>query len=1186
MPSHALHSLLRRAAAGVLLSALAACGGGGGDLADEGPPIDLDGPTFGVSGTMSGLERSIELVLEAWPEGNRDPGLVITEALTVRDGSFRFESRVPQGWNANVSPQDLWRQPYQGCVLTRGGGSMPPSHDANLGPVTADVSDLDFRCGRGYAIGGTVTGDLGPAPANGQPALSVSALPPPGGNPLPVFQVASVDAVGPFSMDANRGGAPNGVPLLPGTPYRVTTYSPNMQACSVTNGTGIMPARDVDDVLVDCQEGVEVRFTVTGLKGSGLRVQMRRESAGPDPLGLEPPPTSPQDVSSNGEHTLYFKVHPGDLYFFSVYRQPASPPQECTVVNGTGTVPDHPITDIEIRCPAPEKTWRYDDAATFFTDKPLGGGTAGWGVVDDRFQAPRAPHPGGGQTSLVDTALYQNLFVHPGTDMAVYSSDDGTDYRIATEGARGPEPRISSIRTRWWLRKNSPNTDVRFMLSHLYLDTWVDNAGLPWAMRELNARAWIELRAYEVSDVDGSVSQVPMHAAIGHVDIVARRTDDDRVKWSTSVGSDASATVPVFAPDSAVFDMSQASADFGGAAFMKLKEPIPLVVDLSGLKVRSRVMVEMTAAVQALSGYTFESHAVAYLRDPATFASEETGGGVELVAMEGVSITEPGSLPADFAPQPSAAPAPACASPTAPRATLQFAAPVFTVSEGDPTNRSITVTRSGNTAGALSARVTVQPGTATPGLDYRAGDVVVRFADGDVTPRTFVLPVLQDTLAEGSETVLLTLDSVSGCADPGALSSATVMLADDEDPPPQPPPGGTLDAGFGASGKVATYGIGGAPAAMALQPDGRIVMAGGSTTDFVLARFLANGQLDTSFGTGGVVTTDIAGGFQQEQAHAVLVQPDGRIVVAGTSQPAGGGQPMVVALARYMANGALDTSFGSGGKVFDTAQPGTAYAIALQGDGKLVIAGSAPVSGRGDDFADLLLARYDSNGQLDPGFGVGGRVVTDVVGESERARNVLLLPDGRIVASGMETGLINTQPTLVMQVLPDGQPDPAFGTQGKLRLAGPLIGWALARQADGKLLLGGSTEFGPAARAAVLRLNANGSIDTSFGSAGLAVQAFSGETDIAKSVVVQPDGRILVAGRTGGTNRNTGVTRLLASGALDTSFGPGGLLVIDFDAFPDEAERALLQPDGKLLLGGWARDRSNVIGYALVRLQP
>lgn len=1189
MPFDAFQSLLRGLAGASLLLALAACGGGGDDLLDEGPPRDIDGPTYTVSGNIEGLQRSVQLVVTIEPEGNIDPGLVITETRTVNNGSFRLDSQVPQGWVVYIRTEDLWRRPYQNCVVSRTGGSMPEGYDAQFGPVDADVTDLHYRCGRGYAVNGIVTGDVGPAPASGQPPLFVSVNTPFPGLPRAWAQSVSVFAPGPFDMV--RDGASNSVPILAGTPYNVTTFLNSDRTCSVTNGSGTMPERDVDDVVVDCREGVEVRFKVVGLKGVGLRVELRTEAPDPAPPGTGPRLLDTMDVAADGDHVFDAKAYPGHTYLVGVVRQPAGPAQECTVLNGTGTVPqDDPVTDVEIRCPQPEKTWRYDGADTLFTETPLSGGSAGYTVVDERFDPPLAPTNVtlGVMVDKQNVPLFQNLFDLPGTNMAVYSSADGSDYRIATEAASSTDPRITSIRTRWWLRKTSPATEVRFLLTHVYLDAAVDNAGSGrYAARQLNARAWIELRGHSISAVDGGVNPVPFHAAVGHVELTARRLENDLAQWNVGFGSDAAATVAVFKSGDLEADLSHTSPLAGGYATVKLLHPVELAVNLDGVPVGQRVLVEMIAAVQAQNGYSRESHVVAYLRDPATFEPGAGPAALELVALEGVSVTEPGHLPPGFAPQPDTTPAAACTAPGAPRATLQFAAPTFSVPEGDPTNRSVVVTRSGSSAGALTARVSLQPGTATPGLDYRAGDVVVRFADGDTTPRTVQVPVLQDSEAEGAETILLTLSDVAGCADPGAQSSATLTVADDEDPPPAPP-SGTLDAGFGTNGRATLPGFGGENTALALQPDGRILMAGGSFSDFVLARFNADGSVDTGFGGRGTgtVETDIAGGFQQEQARAIAVQPDGRIIVAGEATPAGGGQATRMALVRYLPDGSLDASFGDAGKVFAASPAGRIWAIALEPDGRFVVAGDVILSGTvNNDFGDMMIARYLPSGALDPSFGTGGRTVVDITGTTDLGRHLLRLPDGSYIVSGDAVGAF-AEPTAVARFTPSGQLDPGFGQQGRLAIGGVLVGQGLARQADGKLVLVGSVGAGPAARFAVMRLNADGSTDTGFGSAGLASLTFSGNTDRAQAVALQPDGRIVVAGETGGLARDVAVARLLADGTLDPAFDGDGKLNIDFANDRDEAERVSIQPDGRILLGGWTRDRSGVPHYALVRLLP
>ncbi len=215
--------------------------------------------------------------------------------------------------------------------------------------------------------------------------------------------------------------------------------------------------------------------------------------------------------------------------------------------------------------------------------------------------------------------------------------------------------------------------------------------------------------------------------------------------------------------------------------------------------------------------------------------------------------------------------------------------------------------------------------------------------------------------------------------------------------PTQPPSSLFLDQSFGTEGKTTTERFGGDRSAMALQPDGKVVMVGGTFVDFIMARFDANGQLDTAFGDGGFVTTDMIPD-QQEESMAVAIQPDGGIVVAGYV-----GFDATLAIARYLPDGSLDATFGSGGKVTGTV-PGRGYAVAIQPDGGILVAGEAVVDGSSTDFADFLLARYLPDGTLDAAFGEDGVVVTDIGGGTNTARNIVLAPDGTIVVSGEPYG--------------------------------------------------------------------------------------------------------------------------------------------------------------------------------------
>ena len=245
-----------------------------------------------------------------------------------------------------------------------------------------------------------------------------------------------------------------------------------------------------------------------------------------------------------------------------------------------------------------------------------------------------------------------------------------------------------------------------------------------------------------------------------------------------------------------------------------------------------------------------------------------------------------------------------------------------------------------------------------------------------------------------SRSIRLIICVAAGLALPLALPSAAQAAS------------GALDATFGIGGKVTTDFAGDSDEArgVVLQPDGKIVAAGAANTegsrdrgsggDFALARYNPNGALDATFGTGGKVTTDFNG--DDDAAFGVVLQPDGKIVAAGAAKTSYRGQDF--ALARYNPNGTLDATFGTGGKVTTdfNGDDDAAFGVVLQPDGKIVAAGAAKTSYRGQDFA---LARYNPNGTLDATFGTGGKVTTDFNGD-DAAFGVVLQPDGKIVAAG------------------------------------------------------------------------------------------------------------------------------------------------------------------------------------------
>lgn len=325
---------------------------------------------------------------------------------------------------------------------------------------------------------------------------------------------------------------------------------------------------------------------------------------------------------------------------------------------------------------------------------------------------------------------------------------------------------------------------------------------------------------------------------------------------------------------------------------------------------------------------------------------------------------------------------------------------------------------------------------------------------------------------------------------------------------------GALDTSFAANGKAVT-GIGADDyaEAMAVQPDGKLVVAGhanmgGSTgTDFVLVRYLRDGSIDAGFGTAGKVSTDINGG--SDQAFAVALQADGKIVVAGSSDVSPTGKSF--ALVRYNADGSLDNAFGTGGKVVTSfgSQSDTAYAVVVQPDGKIVAGGHTSTATRGIDFA---LARYETNGALDASFGSNGQVVMPIHGLNAR---------DSIYALALQT------------------------TGGEVKI----------------VAAGGEGDF------TIARFNANGSIDAGFGIGQGLDGAFGSVIGAARAVIVTPDNKIVV---TGHVAHDFAVLQLTEDGIADASFGSAGRVITQVSATNwDEAQALARQADGKIVVGGW-----------------
>ena len=374
-----------------------------------------------------------------------------------------------------------------------------------------------------------------------------------------------------------------------------------------------------------------------------------------------------------------------------------------------------------------------------------------------------------------------------------------------------------------------------------------------------------------------------------------------------------------------------------------------------------------------------------------------------------------------------------------------------------------------------------------------------------------------------------------------------------------------------------------------------------------ISRYTHKGELDGKFGVGGTVTTSMssAGGFDEHVWNLALDQ-SGRIVAAGDAVTATGG--FDVAVARFNADGTLDSSFGTAGKVTTAVGPGTrrdrAHDVAVLDDGKILVAGFADM-GPGRGGRNFMLARYNSDGSLDSTFGGGGVVVTPVApGDNTdvvTTNGLTIDSAGRIVVTGqanMGAGAGGFNAALA-RYLPSGVLDSSFDGDGVVTIAvasadnfDTLVGAAI--NADGTIVAAAAAE----AEAflfdlALLRYNADGSLDTSFGSSGKAtLNVGPGNTDdLPQDLVVQSTGKILVGGGVAatavGVDSDFLVARFNANGSLDTSFGTGGIVRTSTapGAADDEIFEIALQSDAKLIASGECEQPSTGRDVCVARYQ-
>jgi uncharacterized delta-60 repeat protein len=393
---------------------------------------------------------------------------------------------------------------------------------------------------------------------------------------------------------------------------------------------------------------------------------------------------------------------------------------------------------------------------------------------------------------------------------------------------------------------------------------------------------------------------------------------------------------------------------------------------------------------------------------------------------------------------------------------------------------------------------------------------------------------------------------------------------------------GDRDPSFGKDGRVVTA-VGDSPYstanAVAVQSDGKIVAAGVADQgiDFAVARYLSDGSLDPTFGTGGIVTTSIGSG---DGAAAIAIDSKDRIVVVGQTYNTHGNSDFVVL--RYRTNGILDPTFAEGGIFIQDilAEYNFLNSVAVDASDRIAVGG---ITLHEAGTTDMVVGRLTRDGREDPRFPISifkpNQAFTSTGGQ------VAFGPGGTLVLAG-QSALIGQ--AVVARWLANGRRDDSFGTKGYVTFpfeVAPAVA-AVAVLPDGEILVGASPFHpGPFFREfAVARLMVSGGLDGTFGVGGIATVDPGPSDDVLRGMEVAPDGTIALAGMTDRDDREVfGVARLTEEGSLDRSFGRRGVTTTPFHADIAEATSVAVSSDGRIVVAGHVQTGTQFERFALAR---
>ena len=372
-----------------------------------------------------------------------------------------------------------------------------------------------------------------------------------------------------------------------------------------------------------------------------------------------------------------------------------------------------------------------------------------------------------------------------------------------------------------------------------------------------------------------------------------------------------------------------------------------------------------------------------------------------------------------------------------------------------------------------------------------------------------------------------------------------------------------FDPTFGVGGKTIvpiSSTSEGSFSSIALQPDGRIIAAGIIMGKATIARFKENGTPDTSFATNGFYT-----GPNYSRIYDLALQPDGKIVAAGNVMTSFGNDDFLAI--RLTSSGSPDLTFGSTGivNIEVSGYNDRCHSVALQGDGKIVMAGE------GGSFK-VGVSRLQATGIVDSSFGVNGVVVD--IGAAILGDGLAIAPDGKIVVGGH--GLATQDYALmVIRYSTDGTRDTSFDHTGLVyTIAGEPesnFGASLSVQPDGKILMAGTGSFTPnGANFVVVRYNSDGSLDPTFGSSGIAHVDVPGGNDALGRMYLKPDGKMLLVGSSESTSgkKDIAIACMKDNGIKDDLFGSAGAIVTAIRDISDYGADIVLQTDNKVVIAG------------------